>query len=188
VLRVRWYLTFKLSSRDLVQMMAERDHPQMPQQCDRARSPAHKATVQPQSTNRKSNQRSGNLGRRPGRLAFVKVCWPDTNIYLITFAPEPRQPSFSLGADFTSGARLPIDRIVREPGGIIIAVRLQVKGSSFRDLPVTEELSDSLEERFAFLESVKGVRLRAGRVDFAGSPLIFPGRDGAPFSKGWRES
>jgi hypothetical protein len=40
----------------------------------------------------------------------------------------------------------------------------------------------SLEEWFAFLESVKGVRLRSGGVDFAGSPLVFPGRDGAPFS------
>jgi integrase/recombinase XerC len=71
---------------------------------------------------------------------------------------------------------------VREPGGVIIAAHLQVKGSSFRDLPLTEELAASLEEWFAFLESVKGVRLRGGGVDFAGSPLIFPGRDGAPFS------
>jgi hypothetical protein len=65
---------------------------------------------------------------------------------------------------------------------MIIAARFQVKGSSFRNLPLTRELSDSLEEWFAFLESVKGVRLRGGGVDFAGSPLIFPGRDGAPFS------
>jgi hypothetical protein len=28
----------------------------------------------------------------------------------------------------------------------------------------------------------QGVRLRSGGVDFAGSPLVFPGRDGAPFS------
>ena len=64
---------------------------------------------------------------------------------------------------------------------MIIAARLQLKGGSFRDLPLTKELSDSLEEWFAFLESVKGVRLPGGGVDFAGSPLIFPGRDGAPF-------
>jgi integrase len=75
-----------------------------------------------------------------------------------------------------------LDRLVREPGGVIIAVRLQVKGGSFRDLPLTPELSDSLEGWFAFLESVKGVRLRTGGIDFAGSPLVFPGRDGAPFS------
>jgi len=37
-------------------------------------------------------------------------------------------------------------------------------------------------EWFVFLESVKGVRLRAGGIDFVGSQLIFPGRDGAPFS------
>ena len=58
----------------------------------------------------------------------------------------------------------------------------RVKGGSFRDLPLTTELSDSLEEWFAFLESVKGVRPRTGGIDFAGSALVFPGRDGAPFS------
>jgi hypothetical protein len=43
-------------------------------------------------------------------------------------------------------------------------------------------LFDSLAQWFAFLESVKGVRLRGGGVDFAGSLLVFPGRSGAPFS------
>jgi site-specific recombinase XerD len=89
---------------------------------------------------------------------------------------------FFTGCRFHEWARLPIDRLVREPGGTIIAARLQVKSGSFRDLPVTKELAASLEEWFAFLESVKGVRLRSGGVDFAGSPLVFPGRDGAPFS------
>jgi site-specific recombinase XerD len=90
---------------------------------------------------------------------------------------------FFTGCRFHEWARLTMDRLVREPmSGVLIAARLQVKGGSFRDLPLTKELSDSLEEWFAFLESVKGVRLRGGGVDFAGSPLIFPGRDGAPFS------
>jgi integrase/recombinase XerC len=89
---------------------------------------------------------------------------------------------FFTGCRFHEWARLTFDRLVREPGGVIIAARLQVKGSSFRDLPLTKELAASLEEWFAFLESVKGVRLRGGGVDFAGSPLIFPGRDGAPVS------
>ena len=89
---------------------------------------------------------------------------------------------FFTGCRFHEWARLTFDRLVHEPGGVIIAARLQLKGGSFRDLPLTKELSDSLEEWFAFLESVKGVRLRGGGVDFAGSPLIFPGRDGAPFS------
>jgi integrase/recombinase XerC len=89
---------------------------------------------------------------------------------------------FFTGCRFHEWARLTIDRLVREPGGMIIAARLQVKGGSFRDLPLTKELSDSLEEWSAFLESVKGMRLRGGGVDFAGSPLIFPGRDGAPVS------
>lgn len=89
---------------------------------------------------------------------------------------------FFTGCRFHEWAQLIMDRLVREPGGMIIAARLQVKGGSFRDLLVTEELAASLEEWFAFLETVKGVRLRSGGVDFAGSPLIFPGRDGAPFS------
>ena len=89
---------------------------------------------------------------------------------------------FFTGCRFHEWALLTMDRLVREPGGVIIAVRLQVKGGSFRDLPLTQELSDSLEEWFAFLESVKGVRLRTGGIDFAGSPLVFPGRDGAPVS------
>jgi integrase len=89
---------------------------------------------------------------------------------------------FFTGCRFHEWARLTFDRLVHEPGGVIIAARLQLKGGSFRDLPLTKELSDSLEEWFEFLESVKGVRLRGGGVDFAGSPLIFPGRDGAPFS------
>jgi site-specific recombinase XerD len=89
---------------------------------------------------------------------------------------------FFTGCRFHEWARLTIDQLVREPAGMIIAARLQVKGGSFRDLPLTRELSTSLEEWFAFLESVKGVRLRGGGVDFARSPLIFPGRDGAPFS------
>ena len=89
---------------------------------------------------------------------------------------------FFTGCRFHEWARLTLDRLVREPGGVIIAARLQVKGGSFRDLPITKELAASLEEWFAFLESVKGMRLRGGGVDFAGSQLIFPGRDGAPFS------
>jgi integrase len=89
---------------------------------------------------------------------------------------------FFTGCRYHEWALLTVDRLVREPAGVIIAARLQVKGGSFRDLPLTPELSDSLEEWFAFLESVKGVRLRTGGIDFAGSALVFPGRDGAPFS------
>ena len=90
---------------------------------------------------------------------------------------------FFTGCRYHEWACLTMDRLVREPmTGTLIAARLQVKSGSFRDLPLTKELSDSLQEWFAFLESVKGVRLRVGGVNFAGSPLIFPGRAGAPFS------
>ncbi|HEY5778468.1 MAG TPA: hypothetical protein VIT00_06995, partial [Terrimicrobiaceae bacterium] len=81
---------------------------------------------------------------------------------------------FFTGCRFHEWARLTFDRLVREPGGMIIAARFQVKGSSFRDLPLTRELSDSLEEWFAFLESVKGVRLRGGGVDLRGISTNLP--------------
>src|SRR4029434_10562464 len=48
---------------------------------------------------------------------------------------------FFTGCRFHEWARLTLDRLVREPGGVIIADRLQVKGSSFRDLPLTKELA-----------------------------------------------
>ena len=51
---------------------------------------------------------------------------------------------FFTGCRFHEWARLTIDRLIRQPGGMIIAARLQVKGSSFRGLPVTKDLSDSL--------------------------------------------
>lgn len=92
------------------------------------------------------------------------------------------QALFLTGCRFHEWARLAMERLVREPGGAVIAARMQVKGGSFRDLPVIPELSDALREWIAFLESVKGVRLRSGGVDFAASPLVFPGRDGAPVS------
>ena len=89
---------------------------------------------------------------------------------------------FFTGCRFHEWANLTRDRLVREPGGGFIAVRMRVKGGSFRELPLTGEMSGLLHEWATFLESVKGVRLRGGGVDFAGSPLVFPGRDGGPFS------
>ena len=63
---------------------------------------------------------------------------------------------FFTGCRFHEWARLTFDRLVHEPGGVIIAARLQLKGGSFRDLPLTKELSDSLVEWFAFLGKCEG--------------------------------
>src|SRR3984893_15136943 len=92
---------------------------QIPEQRDRARSPANKATgqtdarvqairdggpddprhrtggenqettIQPQTTNRTSNHRSGDLDSGPGRLNLQSLS-PDKYIHFIKFAPEPR--------------------------------------------------------------------------------------------------
>jgi integrase len=69
---------------------------------------------------------------------------------------------FFTGCRFHEWARLTFNRLVYEPGGLMIAARLQVEGSSFRDLPLTKEFAASLEEWFTFRESVKGERLRGG--------------------------
>ena len=89
---------------------------------------------------------------------------------------------FFTGCRFHEWATLTSDRLVREPGGSFSAARMRVKGGSFRELPLTGEMSGSLHEWATFLESVKGVRLRSGGVEFAGSLLVFPGRDGGAFS------
>ena len=70
---------------------------------------------------------------------------------------------FYTGCRFHEWAWLTMERLVREPGGVIIVARLQVKGGSFHDLPLTKELADSLEQWSTFLESVKGVRLYLSR-------------------------
>jgi site-specific recombinase XerD len=51
---------------------------------------------------------------------------------------------FFTGCRFHEWARLTTDRLVRARSGIV--ARLRVKGGYFRDLPLTKELSDSLED------------------------------------------
>jgi len=71
-----------------------------------------------------------------------------------------------------------MDRLVREPG-VIIAARLQVKGGSFRDLPLTRELSDSLGGWFAFPGKRQRRSAAAGwgsQLRGIGARLSWPGR------------
>lgn len=91
---------------------------------------------------------------------------------------------FFTACRFHEWALLGADRLVRSGAreGVFSAVRLQVKGGSFRDLPIAPALNHSLQEWFRFLDGIRGVRLRSGGVAFAGSPLVFPGRDGGPIA------
>ena len=52
-------------------------------------------TIQPQTTDRTRNHRSGNLDRSPGRLNLQSLS-PDKYIHLIKFAPEPRQDGWEI--------------------------------------------------------------------------------------------
>lgn len=79
-------------------------------------------------------------------------------------------------------AQLPIERLVRNAAGIPVAVRIKGKGGGFVDMPLLERLGLSLAEWFRFREAFKGHQLRRGGMEFAGSGLLFPGRDGGYYS------
>jgi len=89
---------------------------------------------------------------------------------------------FFTACRFHEWALLTRDRLVYDGAGRITAARLRVKGGKHRDVPVMPRLGESLAEWAAFLEGFKGHRLRRGHVGFAGSELVFPGRDGAPLN------
>ena len=79
-----------------------------------------------------------------------------------------------------SWALLTMDRLAREPGAVTIAARVRVKGGSFRGSQ--QNCRIHLEDG-----SLPGKRQRRAAaagwgVNFAGSALVFPGWDAAPFS------
>ena len=64
-----------------------------------------------------------------------------------------------------------------------MALRIKGKGSVFQDVPVPGRLSAALLEWKALQENFKVRRILApGGIVFAGSPFIFAGYSGAPFS------
>lgn len=89
---------------------------------------------------------------------------------------------FFTACRFHEWALLSTERLVRNGAGQFTAARLKVKGGKYRDVPLLPRLSESLREWAVFLEGLKGTRLRRGAVEFAGSGLVFPGRDGGPVS------
>ncbi len=89
---------------------------------------------------------------------------------------------FFTACRFHEWAHLTADRLVRNGAGEITAARLKVKGGKHRDVPLMPRLSDSLREWAEFLEGLKGLRLRRGAIGFAGSELVFPGREGGVIS------
>lgn len=79
-------------------------------------------------------------------------------------------------------ATLPLERLVRDAAGVPTAIRIKGKGGSFDDMPLLPRHGLSLAEWLRFLEAFKGHRLRRGGMEFAASGLLFPGRDGTPYS------
>ena len=78
-------------------------------------------------------------------------------------------------------AELTMERIVPGANGDLTA-RIKAKGGYYRDLPLSKTLAASLRTWVSFLDGIRGVRLRRGAIDFAGSNLVFPGRDGSSFT------
>jgi site-specific recombinase XerD len=102
--------------------------------------------------------------------------------YFGRLASHLAEALFFTACRFHEWALLTTDRLVRNGAGEITAARLKVKGGKHRDVPLMLRLGDSLREWATFLEGLKGVRLRRGAVEFAGSELVFPGRDGRAVS------
>jgi site-specific recombinase XerD len=89
---------------------------------------------------------------------------------------------FYTACRFHEWAGLSTESLVHGPAGEISAARLRVKGGKFRNLPISGPLGEALAEWLEFLSGFRGVRLKKGALDFAGSSLVFPGRDGLPVS------
>ena len=102
--------------------------------------------------------------------------------YFGRLAAHLAEALFFTACRFHEWALLSTDRLVRNGAREFTAARLKVKGGKHRDVPLMPRLSDSLREWAVFLDGLKGMRLRRGAVEFAGSELVFPGRDGSPIS------
>ncbi|MDB6175882.1 MAG: tyrosine recombinase XerC [Chthoniobacteraceae bacterium] len=87
---------------------------------------------------------------------------------------------FYTACRFHEWASLDLDQLVYRGDRDIEAVKMKVKGGKLREVPIAPALALSLAEWLEFLSSIRGTRLRGGGLGFAASPLIFPGRDGAP--------
>ena len=87
---------------------------------------------------------------------------------------------FFTGCRFHEWAKLTADRLVCSAGGAIVAARMRVKGGTFRDLPLSDELSVGLQ-RMAGLPGrcVRGHRRARRECGLRGvAARLFPGRDG----------
>ena len=69
-----------------------------------------------------------------------------------------------------------------EVGGGKMVVRQRGKGGSFHERTVAPHLALILKDWLEYLEAIKGHRMLRGAVEFAASPLLLPGRDGAKVS------
>ena len=89
---------------------------------------------------------------------------------------------FFTASRYHEWATLPAEKLVFDEKGNVTAARLKTKGGKHRDMPLLPQLSESLRAWLAFLEGIRGVRLRRGSLAFAGCQLVFPGRDGTALS------
>lgn len=101
------------------------------------------------------------------------------NDYFDKLTAHLAEALFYTSTRFHEWANMRLDKLGRGDGRVDY-VRLRVKGGSYRDMPLNTRLAASLSKWLRFLESVKGHRLHEGGLEFAGSDLVFPGRNGAP--------
>ncbi len=117
----------------------------------------------------------------PEQLARVlKILSQDTD-YFGRLTYHLASALFFTATRFHEWAQLTTDRLVQD-NDAIGAVRLKVKGGTFRTLPVPAILSESLLDWLVYRNTMKGVKLRSSNLEFAASELVFPGRGGGEVS------
>lgn len=89
---------------------------------------------------------------------------------------------FHTAARFSEWALLERESLVYGRNGFPTTARLRVKGGGHRDLPLPAHLGQELARWLATLDANRGTRLRAHDLEFASTPLVFPGRSGAPIT------
>lgn len=119
----------------------------------------------------------------PSQLArLITALYDDRGSYYGCLTYHLAKALFFTGCRFHEWAKLPLEGLVREPDRGFASASIGLGNGGFRILRLPAHVAESLAEWVTFLESVKGMRLRGGGVAFASSPLVFPGRDGGPFS------
>lgn len=90
------------------------------------------------------------------------------------------QALFLTAKRYHEWATIERDKLVEMDGKMVAKIKL--KGGRHEIVPLSDKLVSAIKSWLEFLEAAKGVRIRKGDINFAGSNLLFPGKSGGPFT------